>query len=745
MPITRPGSSRPLPRFTRRRRGRAARIPAAGQSLAQMLGTWGFAVQVYISFDAPGTTNPTWLEVTGYVHTDSITITRGRQDGLSDVSAGTCSLTADNSDGRWTPSNPGGAWFGLIRKGAWLRVDLLPPSGTVSTRFTGFITSLPTGWAGLYASTRITASDRFLLLGQAPQLPAMTSAEVLYDTSTGMAQATATGPGVLAHYPLSEAQSGSPGSTVAPAFGDISGNLSPPLVPVPWGSTNASYLSYIKAQGTQGPGFDSQQALQLTPASLSSGTALTTTVAPWNTYNGPWSYGVVELWIQTTFVGTTQPFATLYDPVGGGALVFGIDATTGYLTISFQATLANSSFGSNNLATLIPGTSVLGGTVQAGVVLNDGNWHYVSLATDVLKGGTDSLFFVINIDGKTVWIPSIFAGTSTSTNMNTLVIGGGFSGTTPQCFTGNIAGVSWILTGLKASNYPAHYLAGYNGFYSESADVRIARVARYAGIPEPTSLQAPAVGYNPVPIYTPGLKVPWTNLSACVHQVGTQSIVGRQPLDVMREAARTENMPLYISRDGYLTIQPSTARYNTTSAWSVDSRDVDPATSFPDDFTYLVNQIQVTPNGGATQTVNGAAGTASQNKYGVYSQSLATASANATDAANAALAQVNANADPVPRLAPLVLDNVATLAGQAGYGNAWYDALLATDISTVITVTNLPSQAPASSLSVFVEGYTETISAGQHAFSFSTSPQTNASVFQLDTSTLDTPSITLPY
>lgn len=932
MPYTGPGSSRPLPRFLPRRRGRAVRLPGAGQSLAQQLGTWGFAVRVYLSFDGPTTANPVWLEVTEFVDTTSITITRGRQDGLSDVTAGTCSLTADNSDGRWTPSNPNGAWFGLIRKGAWLRVDLLPPSGTVSTRFVGFITGLPTGWAGLYASTKITASDRFLLLGQAPQLPAMTSAEVLYDTSTGVAQATPTGPGVLAHYPLAEAQSGSPGSSFALAFGDISGNLAPPLVPIPWGSNNASYLNYIKAQGAPGPGFDGQSCVQFSPQALAVGTVLTTTVQPWTTYAGAignpgnLSYGVLELWLQTTLVGTSQAFACLWDPTGANAVVFSVDGPTGYLSLGFAATTANSSFSNLFVGAMNPGSPA-----QTGVVLNDGNWHYISIAFNNAYANGNADTFVVNIDGKTIWIGAV--GGTTSLNLNTLVIGGGFAGTSLQNFTGNIAGASWILTGRKASNYPAHYSAGYNGFYAESVDVRIARAARYAGIPQPTSSQAPAVGFSPVPIYTPGLKGPWTNLAACIHQVGTQSIVGRQPLDVMREAARTENMPLYVSRDGYLTIQPATTRYNAASAWFVDAHDIDPGTSFSDDFTYLVNQITVTPNGGATQTVNGPAGTASQNKYGVYSQSLATASANTTDAANAALAQVNANADPVPRLAPLVIDNAATLATQGGvpapaamgvnsgagytvylvtvpdpwqgtqvyqitvpagtaspkdildlaapvtaglpysaqlrvrlpnaganlaahislnwlnasggtisttvggnitvtagaagytqitnvnatapagavnvtirlvlgtsttadaawqadglqieqntvattwqapgpgspnlltldqasagegtpyagggiYGNAWYDALLATDISTVITVTGLPSQAPAASLPAFVEGYTETISAGQHAFSFSTSPQVNASVFQLDSptlGTLDTPSVTLPY
>lgn len=732
MAIARPNLTRPLPRARRawpvRHVTTPGAEPPAGSTLPAQLGPWNFTGRAYISFDPPSASNPMWLEVTEFVDlaASTISITRGRQDGLADVSVGTCSLVVDNTDGRWTPTNAVGAWYGQIRKGAWLRIDVLPPSGTVSTRFVGFITALPTVWDGLYAHTAISASDRFLLLGQAPLLPAMTSAEVVFDSSTG--------PVVQAHYPLSEAQAG---TGFALAFGDVTGNVSPPLVPVPWGgATYANYLNYVKAQGASAPGFDGNSCVQFQPAAIGQGAVLTTTVAPWNNYSGTFdgNYGVLEFWIQTTFANTSNPIASLWDPTGASAVTAYVDGSTGYLSIVLSATTAASTYSNITIGPYLPSSN------GAGVVLNDGNWHYVSIAVQPFPTLGDTSL-IVNIDGKTVsaqaWIvlPSSF--------LDTIVIGGGWNASSQLCFTGNIAGVSWILTGTRASNYPAHYQAGYQGFYGEAVDYRIARVARYAGIPEPTSLQVPAAGYNPVPIYS-GTKGPWTNLSPCIHHVGTQSIIGRQPLDVMREAARTEGMPLYVDRAGYLTIQPCTARYNTASSWSVDARDIDPSTAFSDDFQYLTNQISVTPNGGATQTVNGAAGLASQDQYGVYNASIQSASLNATEAANLALSVIGANADPVPRIGPLVIE-AATLATQTGYGNAWYDAVLATDISTVATVTGLPSQAPAPSMSVFIEGYTETIGLGQHTFSFSTSPQTYTNAFRLDSSHLDDTSVVLAY
>ena len=716
MPITRPRRTPPLPRAAAPRvPRRPARLPAGNlqTTLAAQLGTWNFAVKVYLSFDGPNTAIPAWIDVTPYVDIlAGITITRGRADGMSDVNVSTMTLTADNSDGRWTSTNALGAWFGQIHKGAWLRTDVLPASGVVSHRFTGFITDLPVTWTGQYASAAISASDRTVLLGQKNKLLPMISSEVLFDTATG--------PLTQAHYPLSEGS----GTT---SFGDISGNSAPALMPVAWGP--GSNTAGIKASGASAPGFDGASCVSFSPTSLLAGTVLSTTVTAWDDYAGPGgnSWGELAMWIQYTgAAGTTTPFAALWDPVGACAVVFGIDGS-GYLAGGTSATTAASTY-SNTGAAFLPGDAPSGSPVLAGVVLGDGLWHYVSIATLTGTNPGSGFFMIINIDGKTVW--DGFYGALASPNMNTLIIGGGFNGTQQQCFTGNIAAASWIHA-TSASNYPAQYQAGATGFYGESVDTRIARTARYAGVPQPTTLQVPAPGYNAVPVYQAGSTGPWTNLGACVHQVGTQSIAGRLPLDVMQEAARTENMPVLIDRAGNLAISPCTARYNPATAWTVDGKDIDPSTAVADDFSYTDNQLTVTPNQQASQIIVGPNGAASQAKYGIYPQSLATASLNPTEAANLGLAQIGLTADPPPRLSPFTVE-AATLATQAGYGPAWYDAVLASDINSMITVTDLPPQAPAPTVNMFIEGYTETIGAGQHTFAFNTSTAPATSYFTLD-------------
>lgn len=686
-------------------------LPFYGVTVAQLLGTWNFTAYVYIAFDSPSSASPTWVDVTQYVDLakTAITITHGRQDGLSDVNVATCQLVVDNTDGRWTPTNAAGAWYGKIHKNNWLRIDVLPPSGTVSTRFVGFITGLPTAWDGLYANTRITASDRFLLLGQAPQYTSMVEEEGISDNS-GLLQC---------YYSLTEAS----GSLTA---GDTSGMLNPPLNLQAIGGVPLG--SGVSLSNTQGPGFDGQQAPSWTPISTTQGTCLTTTIPSQG--SGIWSLKV-SCWVNTTYQNATNPIFSIVDPVAGGVVTVSIDANGIYLDVLYTWLSA----AATGPAIVYVGNNWLH---QAPPQMNDGRWHHISLMVCPAGGsraGMPAGSSAIDTFQDGLHILGAFVGSTQalSTNMTQLIVGGGMSEVTPgliATFSGSISDVqvSYSYNSTQGSamlNEPAQvFTAAHTGFNGESVDQRLSRLARYAGVP-----------------------TAWTNFAACVHLTGTQSITGRSPLDVMREAARTEGMPLYVDRGGHLAIQPCTARYDTASSWSVNALDVDKDTAFTDDFQYLVNQVSVTANGGTSQTVNGAAGTASQNKYGVYNQGIQTASLNTTEAANAALGIIGANADPVPRIAPLVVE-AATLATQAGYGNAWYDAVLATDISTVVTVTNLPAQAPAASMSVFVEGYTETIGMGQHTFSFSTSPQTYTNAFQLDSATLgklDSPNVVLAY
>jgi hypothetical protein len=59
-------------------------------------------------------------------------------------------------------------------------------------------------------------------------------------------------------------------------------------------------------------------------------------------------------------------------------------------------------------------------------------------------------------------------------------------------------------------------------------------------------------------------------------------------------------------------------------------------------------------------------------------------------------------------------------------------ALLAADIGTKFRLTNLPSQAPATTMDVFIEGGTEQIGVNSYFIEFNVSPAAYANVWILD-------------
>lgn len=66
-----------------------------------------------------------WTDITTYVkYAEGIKITRGRSSEASDVERSTCQLTLKNGDGRFSPRNPAGAYFGLIGRNTQLRASV---------------------------------------------------------------------------------------------------------------------------------------------------------------------------------------------------------------------------------------------------------------------------------------------------------------------------------------------------------------------------------------------------------------------------------------------------------------------------------------------------------------------------------------------------------------------------------------------------------------------------------------------
>lgn len=666
-----------------------------------------FTMRAWIAFDPPSSTSPTWVEITSYVQQESpININHGRPDTLSDVSATTCSLTVDNTDGHFLSANKAGQWYGQINKGNWLKIEITPPSNTVSQRFVGFITSLPDEWQGETQLGQITASDRFEKLGSAPAIISSVQSEVLTDPNLIG--------NIKGYWNLHETQ----GSTT---FGDTSGQGAQFMKAVGLGGVPAG--TGFGAANADAPGFDGLRAVTFNPVSTSQGTYLTTSIAaPTGTWSnsGGLDYvglaGVLSFWYQATATDL-HCLAAVVDPVAQFAFTVYQDHN-GTLSTSYCQI---SPGGGIQEAILTPELGFIG----------DGQWHQIVVAMEATSQFGGACAATLYVDGAVAqggWRSSIAGANG---NFTQLIIGGGYLPTPLQLGQGNISDVSWYWGDLSATtiyvpvsppNLADHHAAASTGFSGESTDYRIARVARYAGVPIPlTNGPSPSYGGN-TQVYNP-IKGPWTNLSPGAHNCGTQSMAGRKPLDVMQEAAHTENMPLYASRAGYLEMQPSTARQNTSPAWTVNVTELDPSTRLADDFAYTTNQMTISPNGQASQTVVGAPGSPgrlSQAKYDVKDGSQATASVNPVEAQSLGLGIIQLRADPPPRLAPVAFE-VSTTALLPGYGSAWFDAVLATEISTPARVTSAPAAVGGGNYDFLIEGWSETITAGSLMMAFNAS------------------------
>jgi hypothetical protein len=290
---------------------------------------------------------------------------------------------------------------------------------------------------------------------------------------------------------------------------------------------------------------------------------------------------------------------------------------------------------------------------------------------------------------STVWVDGTSLGTQTRLLMlgqRLLEIGGDpYDG----MWSGGISHVALYAKGsLGSTRIVAHYNAGANGFAGESASLRISRILAYRGV---TDVFSPGTLFDPI---------------------ASQGAGGKTAMALCRDVETTEGGHLFARRDGGMIFQSRDVRYAQTAAVTLSAVDCEGDLSYTDDEQILTNYVKASRPGGAAIV---AMNSASNTKYGKYSKTLnllKTTDGEVVDAANWLITRY---ADPPARLPslPVVANTLDTTT---------YRALLAADISTLIAVTNLPAQAPASTDTVCVEGYQERISQENHLLDFYCSP-----------------------
>ncbi|MFD7709467.1 hypothetical protein [Streptomyces sp. NPDC059786] len=517
---------------------------------------------------------------------------------------------------------------------------------TIRQRFWGMVNEWPIAWEGLSSKVSITCTDLFKRLNRLPALRSMLTEEIIQRVP-------------VAYYPLTEPAD----STSA---GDLSGNGLPALA-----ITQAGAGGTLTMADSDGPPATSETATVFTPATATAGKYLAADLGAAAqdqlTVNRP----ALTAWFKTTVTG--RAICGLYSPDLQYVHVLSLSGT-GALQIEWTLT------GSSTLT-----VETIGGTSG----LHDGAWHHV--VYDQRIGA--------------VWVDGVNVDSSLAVTFGAdqrLLHVGGYRGT--RLWDGALAHVALYAAGVSIGSALAqHYSAGANGHAGERADVRIDRLAEYAGL---LDVRFMGTTFDPV---------------------ASQGPAGSQVVTRMREVEATESGKLYAARDGYgIVFQSRDVRYNpnpAAEAFTIAYADLEPGAGLADDDQKLVNSVQASRPGGATQRVAVASSIAA---YGEYPQTLDILKTSDNSVLDAAYWLVSRYADPAPELREVSIE---------AYTMPTYLAILAADISSYFSVTGLPSQAPAASLRVVVEGYTETLKDRSHLIQFHTSAALADIVWTLDDST----------
>lgn len=176
--------------FQRRMSGSAGPLGASGEA------SNGEPVQVELLISG------VWTDITAYVmvrdNSGNIAITRGRRDEGSQTDHATMTLLLDNRDGRFSPRNPTGTYFGLIGRNQPIRVSVPNGLGGKAYRFWGEVSAWPQMWdpTGTDVWVELEASGILRRLSQGPPL----ENSPIYDaiTTPGIS-------GLLAYWPCEDA------------------------------------------------------------------------------------------------------------------------------------------------------------------------------------------------------------------------------------------------------------------------------------------------------------------------------------------------------------------------------------------------------------------------------------------------------------------------------------------------------------------------------------------------------------
>jgi hypothetical protein len=330
----------------------------------------------------------------------------------------------------------------------------------------------------------------------------------------------------------------------------------------------------------------------------------------------------------------------------------------------------------------------------------DGKWHH---AVAVFQADYVTAGLVLDgVDLGTKDNTATASGTNL-TGLSTIQIGGQVlrDGSSKNGLSGAVALYALYPTQLSVLRAQVHYQAGV-GTFTERSDLRFTRIAGYGG--------APTGG---IPVGTA--------------QVSGQKTAGRGVLEVLTEVARTEGSVPYPNGGGSLVFQSRSSRYNAAVSLTLTGDDISGDVPIRKDKQDFFNELTVERVGGATQVARNL--TSQAGKAGRVSGGSFTVAASSDDDAfqNAAWqVAVHSPAGSRTRFPSLTIDLLSR-------SESFRAGVLALWMSSLVRLTSLPSQAPAASPQLFIEGGHEVIGVNTWTVEFFTSGQSSqeAAVWQI--------------
>ncbi|MEV4159012.1 LamG-like jellyroll fold domain-containing protein [Nonomuraea dietziae] len=327
--------------------------------------------------------------------------------------------------------------------------------------------------------------------------------------------------------------------------------------------------------------------------------------------------------------------------------------------------------------------------------LDDNQLHFVVLVGEFVAG---TLQLRAYVDGVQAFNTTTTLSGSTWPTLNRIRVGG-LPGSTidpPEMMHGNVSHVACWNLALSQTQAQA-ISSARTGFPGELSGARATRLATWAGI---TRLAIDA----------------GASLMAR-HPAAEQS-----PLAALKQVAESEAGLFFMSGDDQAVFHGRVRRQLAAPvSITLAAHECGPDLQFTMDDQLLINDVAVSRLG---RTVTRVLDQESVDDHGSYTANIDTLLNSDTEAIDRAAYTVSTYGHPQPRAGQITVD-------AHSLGTKW-EQLLGSEIGQRIEVTDLPDDAPSTSVELWCEGVEDTITDSTWTIRFDTSPVRNTPVFILD-------------